>query len=89
MREQLFTNEFKKQFKLAQKRGNDMALLKEIMRELALGNPLPPKYRDHALVGKYFGCRECHLKPDWLLVYRVNASEIIFVCTGSHSDLFD
>ena len=84
-----FTNEFKKQLALMKKRGFKINLIENIMRELTHGNQLPPKNRDHFLVGEYVGCRECHIKPDWLLIYYYKDDEIIFVCTGSHSDLFD
>ena len=83
-----FTNKFKKQYQLMKKRGLKMKLLDEIMIALADGKTLPPKNKDHALTGGYVGCRECHVQPDWLLVYYIEDGYITFDATGSHSDLF-
>ncbi len=84
------TTVFKKDFKAIQKRGYDLAKLKEVVEMLAEGTPLPERYRDHFLVGDYAGCRECHIRPDWLLIYKIsNDSVYLFLTrTGSHSDLF-
>ncbi|MBS0620967.1 MAG: type II toxin-antitoxin system YafQ family toxin [Verrucomicrobia bacterium] len=82
------TSQFKRDLKLAMKRGKDMELIKEIMTQLAKGVPLQAKYRDHKLSGNFKDHRECHIEPDWLLIYRITSSEIIFERTGSHSDLF-
>lgn len=67
-----------------------MSLLKDIIEKLAQGEPLPEKNRDHALTGDYKGCRECHIKPDWLLVYQIYNDELTLylIRTGTHSDLF-
>ena len=67
-----------------------MSLLKDIIEKLAQGEPLPEKNRDHALMGDYKGCRECHIKPDWLLVYQIYNDELTLylIRTGTHSDLF-
>lgn len=65
------TTQFKKDYKLAMKRGLDIALLEDVIRTLAMGIPLSEKNRDHALTGNWAGHRECHIQPDWLLVYRV------------------
>ena len=85
-----FLNSFKKDYKRIVKRGYDIALLENVIRMLADGETLPAKYRDHALVGDFAGCRECHIAPDWLLIYEVRESELILVLsrTGTHSDLF-
>ena len=85
-----FLNSFKKDYKRIVKRGYDIALLENVIRMLADGETLPAKYRDHALVGDFAGCRECHITPDWLLIYEVRESELILVLsrTGTHSDLF-
>ena len=81
---------FKKDYKLAQKRGYDISLLKEVIGILASGEQLPEKYYDHPLTGDYKGCRECHILPDWLLLYRVEKDLLILglTRTGTHSDLF-
>jgi mRNA interferase YafQ len=85
------TTQFKKDFKLAKRRNRNMKLLKEIIDKLANGEPLEEKYRDHALTGNWVGHRECHIQPDWLLVYRVEDNVLVLTLsrTGSHSDLFN
>lgn len=60
-----------------------------ILESLVAGKPLPARYRDHALVGVYSGLRECHIKPDWLLIYRLVDDDVVLVRTGTHSDLFE
>lgn len=84
------TNKFQKDLKLMQKRGFDISLLTEIIKKLASGEPLPVKNRDHSLTGNYSHCRECHITPDWLLIYEISNSDLILYLTrtGSHSDLF-
>lgn len=84
------TTRFQKDLKRIQKRGYDISLLTEIIKKLASGEPLPEKNRDHPLVGLYTGCRECHITPDWLLIYEVDGNDLILYLTrtGSHSDLF-
>lgn len=86
----IHTPRFKKEFKLMQKRGYDTSILKEVITKLANGEPLPERNKDHALSGDYKGCRECHIKPDWLLIYQVEDEELILYLmrTGTHSDLF-
>ena len=81
---------FKKDYKRIVKRGYDMRLLEKVIELLADQKPLPEKNRDHQLTGNYAGCRECHITPDWLLIYEVSESELILCLTrtGSHSDLF-
>lgn len=81
---------FKKDYKRIKKRGYDLRLLKNIIAALAEQKPLPTKHRDHELSGDYQGCRECHITPDWLLVYEVSEEELILYLmrTGTHSDLF-
>ncbi|MDO5481851.1 MAG: type II toxin-antitoxin system YafQ family toxin [Bacteroidaceae bacterium] len=85
-----FTRQYLKDLKLARKRGLDETLLNEIIFKLCSGEELPSKNRDHALTGNYKGFRECHINPDWLLIYsRDNSIKIVtLVRTGSHSDLF-
>ena len=85
-----FTTQFRKDYKLAMKRGLRIALLEEVVERLAMGEPLPEKNRDHALTGDWVGHRECHIQPDWLLVYRVQNDVLVLTLarTGTHSDLF-
>lgn len=83
-----YTNTFEKDVKLAKKRGLNLAKLKEIIQTLAEEKPLPRKNRDHTLIGNYVGRRECHIQPDWLLIYKKESDLIIFERTGTHSDLF-
>ena len=84
------TTQFKKDFKLAIKRGLRIELLEDIIAALAMGEALPEKNRDHALTGTWTGHRECHILPDWLLVYRIEEEVLVLTLTrtGSHSDLF-
>ena len=86
----VYTNQFKKDLKLAKRRGKNMLKIKDIMTRLVNGDALELKYRDHALIGNFVERRECHIEPDWLLIYRLVAQEqeIIFERTGTHSDLF-
>lgn len=79
-----------KDLKTAKKRGLDIAKLNEVVQLIAMQKTLPVKNKDHKLSGEYAGCRECHIQPDWLLIYKVeNAVSILnLVRTGSHSDLF-
>lgn len=85
------TSQFKKDFKRIKKRGYDLSELKEVLDKLANREELEHRNRDHALSGNYAGFRECHIKPDWLLVYAINDDKLILTAsrTGSHSDLFD
>jgi mRNA interferase YafQ len=83
-----YTSQFKKDLKLAQRRGHSVEKLKEIIQILARGESLNARYRDHALLGQYTGTRECHVQPDWLLIYRIVDDDLILVRTGSHADLF-
>ncbi len=85
-----YTSQFKRDVKLAQKRGYKMELLQKTIALLASGEELPEQYHDHALIGNFSGHRECHIQPDWLLVYRIVEDQILLelVRTGTHSDLF-
>lgn len=91
MLEVVLSNRFKKDLKLAAKRGYNLDLLENVVDTLARGEKLTEKFRDHELIGNYSGFRECHIQPDWLLVYRIENSELILFLsrTGTHSDLFD
>lgn len=84
------TSQFKKDFKQTIKRGLKVELLVEVITLLSEGKTLPPKYNDHVLVGDYAHFRECHITPDWLLIYLIDGENLILtlVRTGSHSDLF-
>lgn len=84
------THQFLKDVKVAKKRGLDTEKLNEVVRLLSEGQPLPAKNKDHKLSGDYIGCRECHIQPDWLLVYLIDDSIKILnlIRTGTHSDLF-
>lgn len=85
-----FTNQFKKDLKLAQKQGKDTEKLFNVVEQLASGDPLDAKYKEHNLTGNYKGCRECHIEPDWLLVYEIfnNTLVLMLYRIGSHSELF-
>ena len=85
-----FTTQFRKDYKLAMKRGLKIELLEQIVALLAVGKSLPEKNKDHALTGNWVGHRECHILSDWLLVYRVEDDVLVLALTriGTHSDLF-
>ncbi|WP_294157919.1 type II toxin-antitoxin system YafQ family toxin [uncultured Selenomonas sp.] len=85
-----YSNQFKKDFKRVKKRGLPLGELKSILEDLAAEKPLAPKFHDHQLTGNQKEFRECHIQPDWLLVYRIQKEELILVAqrTGTHSDLF-
>ncbi len=85
----VYTNRMKKDAKLMQKRGKDMNKLIEVLALLAEGNPLPAKYKDHQLSGNLSDFRECHIEPDWLLLYQIYDDRLIIsaAATGSHADL--
>jgi mRNA interferase YafQ len=80
--------QFRRDVKLAKRRGKDMARLREVISLLAEGSPLPPRYKDHPLSGEWTHYRECHVEPDWLLIYKVEADDLYLVRTGTHSDLY-
>lgn len=86
----IWTNQFKKDYKLAIKRRLEIELLDDIIRKLASGKQLLEKNKDHALMDKWVGHRECHIRPDWLLIYRVEDDLLVLTLTrtGTHSDLF-
>lgn len=90
MRRATSTSRFRKEVRLAVKRGKDLARLDEAIRLLLRGEPLPSRLRDHQLAGEMKGYRECHLEPDWLLVYRLSPDGKILELAriGTHSDLF-
>ena len=92
MYEVIPSKQFRKDVKLAQSRGYNMQLLTEVIKILAEGKTLPEKYRDHTLTTsrKYKGVKECHIHPDWLLIYKIDNNKLMLYLsrTGSHSDLF-
>ena len=84
------TTQFRKDVKRIRKRGYDLSKLDDVMQTLLSEAPLPETKRDHALIGDYKGFRECHIEPDWLLVYAVDKGKLILTAsrTGAHADLF-
>ena len=90
-KEIIWTSRFKKDYKLAMKRHLDIDLLDDVIRILAYGEKLKEKYKDHNLTGNWIGYRECHIQPDWLLIYKSddNLLTLVLARTGSHSDLFE
>jgi mRNA interferase YafQ len=84
----VYTNKFKKDVKRIKKRKKNTGKLRELMLELEAGGELAPKYHDHKLDGNWADRRECHIEPDWLVIYKIEDEFIIFERTGSHSDLF-
>ena len=85
------TSQFKRDYKRMKKRGQNMNELQVVLDKLCAEKPLDERHRDHALIGRYVGFRECHIRPDWLLVYAIDKDKFILVAsrTGTHSDLFD
>ena len=85
-----YTARFQKDYKLLVKRKMNVSKVHEVIEILASGNVLPGKYHDHALSGDYQGTRECHIRPDWLLIYSISNETLVLelMRTGSHSDLF-
>lgn len=85
-----FTNQFKKDLKLAKKQGKDLDKLFEVISILANGEKLDTKFKDHDLSGSYKGTRECHIEPDWLLIYEIDNNTLVLMLyrLGTHSELF-
>lgn len=88
MRHPEYSGQFKRDLKRAKKRSQDMAKIKVPMQLLVEEKALPGVYRDHALTSNWKGCRDLHIEPDWLLIYRIIGDVVRFERTGSHSDLF-
>ena len=84
------TSAFRKDYKLALRRGLDIKLLEDVITILAMGGKLPAENRDHELTGSWKGHRECHIRPDWLLIYSIEDNVLVLILsrTGTHSDLF-
>ncbi|MDD5273334.1 MAG: type II toxin-antitoxin system YafQ family toxin [Methylovulum sp.] len=90
MRKPVFTKKFQKELEKCKRRNLKISEIKEVMGLLIANKPLEPKHKNHPLMGDYLGCYECHIRPDWLLVYILDDEEntITFVRTGTHADLF-
>ena len=90
MRTPIYSTQFRKDYKLCQKRGYSLPKLLLVMSDLENGIPLSPLLKEHLLQGNYSGCLECHIEPDWLLIYQIDDEimEVYFVRTGTHSDLY-
>lgn len=86
----IFTNKFKKDYKLLLRRGYNEVLIKRVISILVNKQMLPLKYKPHKLIGDYADCWECHLNPDWLLIWQINeeTNSLVLIRTGTHSDLF-
>ena len=82
------TSQFKKDIRKQQKRGKDLSKLKSAIDILLSGQDLPPKYKDHALIGNCGGHGDCHIEPDWILIYQLREDELRLERTGTHADLF-
>ena len=82
------TSQFERDAKLAKRRGKDLDKLRAVVDALVAGGVLEERHRDHALVGGYRGSRECHVEPDWLLIYEATDEEVVLIRTGTHADLF-
>jgi mRNA interferase YafQ len=83
------TSQFRQDVKRVERRGKDFAVFKTVVGSLIAGQALSLKYRDHPLLGQYAGSRECHIEPDWLLIYELTKSEVVLIRTGTHTDLFE
>ena len=84
-----YTNQFKKDYKRIKKQNKDLAKLRIVIEKLIVKERLDLKYRDHPLTGNWKGFRDCHLAPDWILIYKIGEDLLILERTGSHSDLFN
>jgi mRNA interferase YafQ len=83
-----YTTQFKRDYKRLKKQRKNLDQLKVVIDKLAAGEKLEPKYRDHGLSGNWKGHRDCHIEPDWILIYRSEVDELLLERTGSHSELF-
>ncbi len=84
-----YSSKFRREFKSCLRRGYDIGRLQTVIDALRIPELLPPKNKDHSLGGNFSGYRECHIEPDWLLIYRQTENELLLYRTGTHSDLFD
>jgi len=85
----VYSGQLKRDLKAAKKRGKDMEKIKQPMRLLLEGQPLPAEYKDHPLKGEWRSFRDAHIEPDWLLIYKIDGDDVRFERTGRHTDLFD
>jgi mRNA interferase YafQ len=83
-----YTTQFKKDYKRIKKQNKDLSKLRVVIEKLVSGQSLGPQYRDHQLTGNWKGHRDCHIGPDWILIYRFASDDLFLERTGSHSDLF-
>lgn len=83
-----YTTQFKKDYKRIKRQNKDLSKLRTVIEILADGQLLEPKYQDHQLSGNWKGHRDCHIEPDWILIYRISVDDLYLERTGSHSDLF-
>ncbi len=88
MRTPVHTGQFLRDTRRAQRRGKDMSKLREVLSLLIADAPLPASLKDHPLTGEWSGYRDCHIEPDWLLLYKIDDNDLILARTGSHADLF-
>lgn len=88
MRSPAYAGQFRRDAKRMQKRGKDMAKLRTVIEMLLAAEALPPRLKDHPLSGDWAGFRDCHVEPDWVLVYKIDSDRLILARTGTHSDLF-
>ncbi|MBI1868781.1 MAG: type II toxin-antitoxin system YafQ family toxin [Methylocystis sp.] len=88
MRTPVHTGQFRQDARRAQKRGKDMFKLRYVLSLLIAAEPLPPRLKDHPLTGDWGGYGDCHIEPDWLLLYKIDGNDLILVRTGAHTDLF-
>jgi len=82
------TSQFKRDFKKIKSRGKDLDKLQSLVKAILKGDQLESRYHDHPLSGKWTGSRDCHVEPDWVLIYRIDGDSLYLERTGSHSDLF-
>lgn len=88
MRAAVRSGRFRRDVKLMRKRGKDMSKLRNVLTLLLAAAPLPASFKDHALTGDWKGHRDCHIEPDWLLIYRIDGNDLVLERTGTHADLF-
>jgi mRNA interferase YafQ len=88
MRTPAHARQFRRDIRRAQRRGKDMSKLRDVLSLLIAAEPFPARLKDHPLTGDWGGYRDCHIEPDWLLLYKIDGNDLILACTGTHADLF-
>jgi len=88
MRTIRYLGQFKKDYNRMEKRGNEIKKLRAVIEKLAIEEELGARYKDHPMQGKFAGARDCHINPDWILIYAIVDNELRLIRTGTHSDLF-